>query len=244
MRLFCCILLIPLVFICITGKTLVGQISDKQVQKVVLIVKNNSGLPDSIQQLIVVFNQSPEDSSAVLVPLEKKNNGWNMVTAPMKAGIGRNGFAGPGEKREGDKKSPTGLFRLGLLFCYDNTVRTKMPFIQTTNEDKWIDDPESPDYNRFIRGRTTAKSWENMKLRSNEYYYCMVIEYNFYPVVRGMGSAIFLHLSQGEIPNAGAGCVIIRQQDMEWLLNWMTPEYHPFILMGTEKNLINGLIKK
>jgi len=167
-----------------------------------------------------------------------------MVTAAMKAGIGRNGFANPGEKREGDKKSPTGLFRLGQLFCYDNTVRTKMPFIQTTAGDKWIDDPESPDYNRFIRGTTAAKSWENMKLRSNEYYYCMVIEYNVSPVVKGMGSAIFLHLSQGDTPNAGAGCVIIQQKDMEWLLNWMTPESNPFILMGSEKILINGLKEK
>jgi len=244
MRLFYIILLVPLVLNCIAGKISVAQVSDKQVQKAVQMVKNNSGLPDSVRQLLVVFNKSPEDSSAVLVPLEKKNDSWNMVTAPMKAGIGRKGFADPGEKREGDKKSPSGFFRLGLLFCYDNTVRTKMPFIQTTNEDKWIDDPESPNYNQLIRGATTAKSWENMKLRNNEYYYCMVIEYNFYPVVKGMGSAIFLHLSHGEMPNSGAGCVIIRQQDMEWLLNWMTPEYHPFILMGTEKILINGLIKK
>jgi L,D-peptidoglycan transpeptidase YkuD (ErfK/YbiS/YcfS/YnhG family) len=58
-----------------------------------------------------------------------------------------------------------------------------------------------------------------------------------------MGSAIFLHLSLGENPNSGAGCVIIRQRDMEWLLKWMTPESNPSILMGTEKMLINGLIK-
>jgi len=244
MRIFCFILLIPLVLNCISAKTSIGQVSDKQAQKAIQIVKNNPGLPDSIRQLIVVFSKLPEDSLAVLVPLEKKNNGWNMVTAAMKAGIGRNGFANPGEKREGDKKSPTGLFRLGQLFCYDNTVRTKMSFIQTTAVDKWIDDPESPDYNRFIRGTTAAKSWENMKLRSNEYYYCMVIEYNVSPVVKGMGSAIFLHLSQGDTPNAGAGCVIIQQKDMEWLLNWMTPESNPFILMGSEKILINGLKEK
>jgi L,D-peptidoglycan transpeptidase YkuD (ErfK/YbiS/YcfS/YnhG family) len=237
-------MLVSLVLSCISGKTSTGQVSDKQAQKAIQIVKNNPGLPDSIRQLIVVFTKSPEDSLAVLVPLEKKNNSWNMVTASMKAGIGRNGFANPGEKREGDKKSPTGLFRLGQLFCYDNTVSSKMPFIQTTAGDKWIDDPESPDYNRFIRGTTAAKSWENMKLRSNEYYYCMVIEYNVSPVVKGMGSAIFLHLSQGDTPNAGAGCVIIQQKDMEWLLNWMTPESNPSILMGTEKILINGLIKK
>lgn len=243
MRIFCFILLISLGIISNAVSISVAQITDKQVQKVVRAINNNSNLPDSIRQLIVVFNHTPNDSSAILVVLEKVNNKWNMVANPVEAGIGRKGFANPGEKREGDLKSPSGLFRLGQLFCYDNSVSTKMPFIQTTAEDKWIDDPESPDYNRLVRGATSAKSWENMKLTSNEYYYCMVIEYNFYPVVKGMGSAIFLHLSLGENPNSGAGCVIIRQKDMEWLLKWMTPDSNPSILMGTEKMLLNGLIK-
>ncbi len=243
MRIFWFILLISSGFFCNAGSTSVAQISDKHACKVLQAINNNSNLPDSIRQLIVVFNHLPKDSSAILVALEKVNSTWNMVASPVKAGIGRKGFADPGEKREGDLKSPSGLFRLGKLFCYDNSVSTKMPFIQTTSADKWIDDPESPDYNRLVRGATSAKSWENMKLTSNEYYYCMVIEYNFYPVVKGMGSAIFLHLSLGENPNAGAGCVIIRQKDMEWLLKWMTPDSNPSILMGTEKMLINGLIK-
>ncbi len=58
-----------------------------------------------------------------------------MVANPVKAGIGRKGFASPGEKREGDLKSPTGLFRLGQLFCYDNSVSQKCllfkPLLQT-----------------------------------------------------------------------------------------------------------------
>lgn len=242
MRIFCFILLISLGIINNAVSISVAQITDKQVQKVVQTINNNSNLPDSIRQLIVVFNHLPKDSSAILVALEKVNNKWNIVANPVEAGIGRKGFASPGEKREGDLKSPSGLFSLGQLFCYDNSVSTKMPFIQTTAADKWVDDPESPDYNRLVREATSAKSWENMKLTSNEYYYCMVIEYNFYPVVKGMGSAIFLHLSLGENPNSGAGCVIIRQKDMEWLLKWMTPDSNPSILMGTEKMLLNGLI--
>ena len=237
------ILLNLLVFICITTGKSVAQDVEKQVRNIIQAINTNDGLPDSISQLIVVYNNLPKDSSAFLFAIQKENNIWKMVLSPVKAGIGRKGFAGPGEKREGDLKSPTGLFRLGQLFCYDNSVSTKMPFIQTTSSDKWIDDPGSPDYNRWVRGATSAKSWENMKLTSNEYYYCMVIEYNFHPVVKGMGSAIFLHLSMGENPNSGAGCVIIRQEDMEGLLKWMNPELNPSILMGTEKMLLNGLIK-
>ncbi len=243
MRLFFFILLMSLFFNGTALSTFRSPETDRQVQKIIQTINTNAGLPDSIRQLIVVFNQSPKDSSAVLIALQKENKRWELVSAPVKAGIGRKGFANPGEKREGDLKSPSGLFRLGRLFCYNNSVPGKMPFIQTTAADKWIDDPESPDYNRWVKGATSAKSWENMKLTSDEYYYCMVIEYNFYPVVKGMGSAIFLHLSMGENPNAGAGCVIIRQKDMEWLLKWMTPESNPSILMGTEKILIDVLKK-
>ena len=116
-----------------------------------------------------------------------------------------------------------------------------MPFIQTTSEDKWIDDPNSVDYNRHIRGGTQAKSFENLKISNDEYKYCMVIEYNMHPVVKGMGSAIFLHLSAGEKPNPSSGCVVVTQKEMEWLLNWMNPELKPSILMGNEKILMAGL---
>jgi L,D-peptidoglycan transpeptidase YkuD (ErfK/YbiS/YcfS/YnhG family) len=116
-----------------------------------------------------------------------------------------------------------------------------MPFIQTTSEDKWIDDPNSVDYNQHIRGGTQAKSFENLKIRSDEYKHCMAIEYNMHPVVKGLGSAIFLHLSEGAMPNPSAGCVVLTLSDMEWLLNWMNPESKPSILMGNEKILLSGL---
>jgi len=209
-------------------------------KKALQIAKRNAGLPDSVRQLLVVFNETPESSSAVLVALEKKGKMWRIVSEPIPAGIGRKGFAAPGVKREGDQQSPSGFFRLGQLFCYEKEVNTRMPFIQTTAEDKWIDDPDSDDYNRHIRGATQAKSYEKLKIRSDEYKYCMVIEYNTFPVVKGMGSAIFLHLSEGKNPNPSAGCVVVTQSDMEWLLNWMNPELKPSILMGNEKVLMSG----
>jgi len=205
--------------------------------KALRIVKKNAPFPDDIRQLLVVFNESPEQNTAVLVALEKKGKDWFIVAPPLPAGIGRKGFAAPNAKREGDNQSPTGFFRLGQLFCYDKDVNTRMPFIQTTSEDKWIDDPNSPDYNRHIRGETLARSFEKLKIRSDEYKYCMVIEYNTHPVEKGRGSAIFLHLSEGKTVNPSSGCVVLTQKDMEWLLNWMNPESKPWILMGNDKVL-------
>lgn len=212
--------------------------------KALRMVKQNDALLDGARQLLIVFNETSGQELSVLVALEKKGNKWQTVTETMQAGIGRKGFAAPGIKREGDNHSPTGLFRLGQLFCYDKIVDTRIPFIQTTPEDKWIDDPNSPDYNRYIRGTTQAKSYEKLLLNGNDYRYCMVIEYNTNPVIKGNGSAIFLHLSEYQTINSSSGCVVLLRKDMEKLLKWMNPESKPSILMGTEKVLMSGLKRK
>lgn len=237
MRLFIFILLFQ---VCLFSASANGKMTENPAKKVLRIAKKNAVLLDSINQLLVVFNEIPESNSAVLVAMEKKSKAWRVVSAPIPAGIGRKGFAEPGAKREGDQQSPTGFFCLGQLFCYEKDVNTRMPFIQTTADDKWIDDTNSNDYNRHVRGKTQAKSYENLKIGSDEYKYCMVIEYNMHPVVKNMGSAIFLHLSEGENPNPSAGCVVVTQGDMEWLLNWMNPELKPSILMGNYKVLMSG----
>ena len=241
MRLIFCILIVNF---CLYTASAGGNGKSSPESKALRMVKKNAALFEGTSQLLVVFNETSGQDFAVLVALEKKGNKWQTVTEPMQAGIGRKGFAAPGAKREGDNHSPTGLFRLGQLFCYDKIVDTRIPFIQTTPEDKWIDDPNSSDYNRHIRGTTQAKSYEKLLLKGNDYRYCMVIEYNTNPVIKGNGSAIFLHLSEYQTINSSSGCVVLLQKDMEKLLKWMNPESKPSILMGTEKVLMSGLKSK
>ena len=234
-----------LLFQCFVAITFNDQATGKErstpENKALAIVKRNAILLDSIKQLLVVFNETPESNSAMMVVMEKKDKKWVVISPTLPAGIGRKGFAAPNSKHEGDGQSPTGLFRLGHLFCYEKTVNTRMPYIQTTPEDKWIDDPDSPDYNRYIRGATNAKSYEKLLLSNNDYKYCLAIEYNMHPVIKGKGSAIFLHISEGETINSSSGCVVLLQKDMESLLKWMNPEMKPSILMGNEKALDGGL---
>lgn len=218
-----------------------GKAVSRDIKLAQKIVNKNGDRLNSTSQLLVVFNELPESETAQLVVFEKRNNRWRPVFEPVIAGIGRKGFAEPGMKREGDQKSPSGLFRLGQLFCYDPVVNTQVPFIQSSADDKWIDDPDSPKYNSYVHGPTTASSWENLLLKTNDYRYCMVIEYNMHPVVKGMGSAIFLHLSEHEAINSSSGCVVVTQNDMERLLKWMNPELKPAILMGNINTLIRGI---
>ena len=215
----------------------------KEHRKITLqIVNENNHLLNNCKQLLVVYNEKPEDHRAVLAVLEKKDKGWKHKLNPVHAEVGKKGFAESNKKIEGDGKSPTGLFTLGHLFSYEKAVKTKMPYSQTTEEDKWIDDPDSKDYNRYVRGETNAKSHENLKLQNDFYKYCMVINYNTNPAVKGKGSAIFFHLSE-DPPGSTAGCVSIAEKNMLWILEWMNPELNPSILMGNKKELAAGLKK-
>ena len=45
---------------------------------------------------------------------------WKMAFEPFNAVIGKNGFATAGEKREGDGKTPSGIFALQMTFGYDD----------------------------------------------------------------------------------------------------------------------------
>jgi L,D-peptidoglycan transpeptidase YkuD (ErfK/YbiS/YcfS/YnhG family) len=164
--------------------------------------------------------------------VEKKLDHWKWVSGPMEAEIGKNGFAPPGEKREGDGKTPSGIFLLKRSFGYDKTVKTKMPYRQASEEDLWVDDPNAADYNQWVKqGETGAASYEKMKREDGRYKYGIVIEYNTDPVIKGHGSAIFLHVwKRKDYPTAG--CVAVSEEDMIKILEWLDPNAVPLIIMG------------
>ena len=198
-----------------------AQIQRNAKQTAFELIQQSSKSLDTVDQLLVVFNQDTR-TKATLVAFERFGKRWKPKFGPFVASIGRNGFALIGAKVEGDGKTPTGLFALGQLFSYEPTINSKLSFIQSTIEDKWIDDTASLEYNRYIRGNTDAKSFEHLLLDGIYYKYCMVIEYNTNPVVKGKGSAIFFHLAD-ENYTPTAGCVAIAEIDMQPILHWLKP---------------------
>ena len=229
--------LTALLFFC---NSLQAQINNSAIENALIIAEHNKTKLEDSEQLLVVYNYQPESYSAILVVLEKKEGRWVVKQQPIEAGIGKNGFALPKNKLEGDGKSPTGIFRLGKLFTYEKQLITLLGYQQTTKEDKWIDDPNSGDYNTYVRGFTNAKSYENLLLNNDAYKYCMVIEYNTNPIIKGKGSAIFFHLGVKK-PYLTAGCVAINEQNMNLIVNWLDPKLNPTIIMGNLNVLKNGL---
>jgi L,D-peptidoglycan transpeptidase YkuD (ErfK/YbiS/YcfS/YnhG family) len=189
-------------------------------------------IPPETSQALVVVSQAAGCSAAAVYLIERQDGEWFAALPAVDAVVGRNGFAADGEKREGDGKTPAGIFPLIRTFGYAASIPTRMAYRQITEDDIWVDDPASPDYNQWMKkGRTAAASFEEM-LRGDGLYRCgAVIEYNTRPVVQGMGSAIFLHIWKGK-ETGTSGCVAMEEAMLMRLLARLEPARNPVAVMG------------
>jgi L,D-peptidoglycan transpeptidase YkuD (ErfK/YbiS/YcfS/YnhG family) len=187
------------------------------------------------QNVIVVTASGYHTHQAILCTYLKYASQLHPVFSPIPAVIGIHGFAPPGGKREGDGRTPSGVYPLEFAFGYAPSMKTKMPYRQATPNDFWVDDARSPQYNQWVHGKPDATSYEVMQRNDNLYEYGVVIGYNK-DRVPGMGSAIFLHVWPS--PNGHtAGCVAVSVLDMIRILRWLDPAKSPQITMGTQSHL-------
>jgi L,D-peptidoglycan transpeptidase YkuD (ErfK/YbiS/YcfS/YnhG family) len=191
--------------------------------------------PESTQALLVASRARGPLWAAALSGVEKNRGTWRQVLGPFGAVIGRNGFAPPGEKREGDGKTPSGVFPLEHTFGYAERISTGMTYRPIRDGDIWVDDPESCEYNRWTeRGQMDGVSFEAMRRKDDLYKYGIVIGYNRDPVVKGHGSAVFLHIWQAyDVPTSG--CVALAEGDLLEILAWLDPSRRPLVIMGGEE---------
>jgi L,D-peptidoglycan transpeptidase YkuD (ErfK/YbiS/YcfS/YnhG family) len=141
-----------------------------------------------------------------------------------------NGLAARGEKKEGDGKTPSGIYPLGPAFGYASRIDTGLEYHQATDDDFWVDDPQSMQYNQWIKGNPQARSFERMKRSDNLYQLGIVIGYNEHPIVKGAGSAIFMHIWR-KYYSPTAGCVALNQRYLRKILHWLQAQDQPVIIL-------------
>lgn len=198
-------------------------------------VARHTTLIGESKQLIFATSQDASSFRVTIHALERSKGFWHLAFPTFAGSIGEKGFATINKKREGDGKSPSGIFPLGIAFGYDPSVVTRMVYRQATDDDFWVDDVHSEDYNKWVKGKPNAVSWEKMKRDDDQYKYGVVIEYNMHPILKGKGSAIFLHVwKQGE---PTAGCVSMSEEMVLKILGWLDPVKRPLMIMGTESEL-------
>ena len=118
-------------------------------------------------------------------------------------------------KREGDGKTPVGIFRFTEIFYREDKI-SKLDFKIKTNIIQknygWCDDPRHEMYNKLIKLPSIASA-ENLYRNDTIYDLLIVINYNMDPVVPFKGSAIFLHIAHDDLKST-EGCIALRRDDL------------------------------
>ena len=203
-------------------------------------------LPDSTssssEQIILVYNDGISNTIGKLMGFEKTDDNWQKSFTPSTVNIGKNGFASEGKKREGDGKTPSGIFKIGSAFGYEDNLENEINFIELDNNHYWISNPESDDYNKLVEYISSDRQDEKMRRNDHLYKYGIIIRYNMDEVVKNLGSAIFIHVERRE-GSPTAGCVSFEEEKVVELIEWLRPEKNPIIMMGTQKEIFQGRIR-
>ena len=130
----------------------------------------------------------------------------------FKCSIGKKGLTI--NKKEGDKKTPKGLFEIEHLYFRKDRIKkpvTSIKCIEIKKEMGWCDDVRFPNkYNKLFK---INKKIRHEKLKRNDYKYNLFIpiKYNFKKPTIGLGSCIFIHLTKDYKPTAG--CIALKEKD-------------------------------
>jgi len=206
--------------------------------------------PESRQ---VVFVVTPDwtATGGMLSCFERDAGGaWTQHGASHAVMVGRRGCGwgrglqppvedGP-QKREGDGRSPAGVFTIGPAFGAAATCETGLEYRPLTGDDWCIDVADSPLYNRIVSTRevgaaAVAGSTEPMRRDlhldgDGAYALGFVIGHNC-DCRPGAGSCIFAHL-QGDPPGPTAGCTAMTEERLGALLRWLRADARPrFVLL-------------
>ena len=127
-----------------------------------------------------------------------------------KCALGRNGIKK--KKLEGDGCTPEGTYSLGPLYYRSDRIKklkTNFNAIPIEKDMFWSDHPQSEYYNKLIRFKDS--SYENLYKENHTYDIILVINYNFSPIIKGKGSAIFLHLAKKDF-SPTSGCIALKKE--------------------------------
>ncbi|MBK9155947.1 MAG: L,D-transpeptidase family protein [Chloracidobacterium sp.] len=200
-------------------------------------------------QAVVVTSETATDFQGKARLYERKTttSSWKKVGEEFPVVLGRNGLAwgrdsapeSAGDfKQEGDGRSPAGLFPLTFAFGRpDQPAGMRLSYRKLDEYTECVDDVSSSHYNRIVDrlkvGNFDWKSSEKMLEVGLEYEFGIFAAYNSYPVRRGDGSCIFLHVWK-DAATGTSGCTAMKRDDLLKILNWADPAKNPYLVQMTE----------
>ncbi len=199
---------------------------------------------ESLQAVVVTTPDWPTvKGTARLFERKTLRAKWTAVGDEFPIVVGRSGLGWAIEsapesasefKKEGDGKAPAGLFPLTSAFgSSPKPEQLNYPYTKLESSTECVDDPASSHYNkivdRFKVGNFDWKSSEKMLAVGEEYGLGVFVAYNSYPVRRGDGSCIFLHVWK-DAETATSGCTAMERRNVERIVSWLDNTRNPYLV--------------
>ncbi|MFF4952253.1 L,D-transpeptidase family protein [Streptomyces chattanoogensis] len=179
-----------------------------------------SRIPADSEQVVAVYGKGMDSAESTVVLYEKGAKGWDRK-ATWAAHNGRNGWTL--NHREGDKRSPIGVFTLTDAGGVLADPGARLPY---THSEEFTPPPY----------------WD--KGTRHDFDYVVAVNYNRVkgtspldptrPQGQAKGGGIWLHLDHG---SGTSGCVSVPKAGMAALLRTLDPERHPVVVMGDKAHL-------
>ena len=163
----------------------------------------------------VVYVEYKGGSNAVVSFYEKAEGDW-ICQRSEEGYVGKKGM---GKTKEGDGKTPLGVYNLTTPFGILDDPGASMEYLKVTKNHYWCATSKSPYYNQLVdsseTGTKPSSSDEILYKYAGSYDYCMFVDYNK-ECVPGAGSCIFLHCT-GKNPYT-AGCIAVDEDFMKEII--------------------------
>ncbi len=224
-------------------------------------IHSKAQIPADTRQIIIGIAPTTNSSHATLSMFERNigASGWTQKEAAWKGRLGRNGLAwGAGihprnmegvRKKEGDGRSPAGIFRIGsesessFAFGYATTIKKlpTLPYKVVTSRDLWVEDSDSPYYNRHILISHQPKTaWEkNAQMKQGDHAHSLklFIAHNEgtskKTATANAGSSIFFHIWRGGGTKPTAGCTTMPEEQLKNMISKIDPSKKPVYVLLT-----------
>lgn len=223
---------------------------DKPGNKVPFIKAPEKDYYKKSEQMVLVTTKDWNAFQGKMQRYERKGKNWKAVGDEFDVVIGKNGLAwGKGlhesknqepVKREGDGKSPAGIFILSSSFGFASKEEAKwlkLPYTPVTESTECVDDVKSNHYNRIVDkfqvGDYDWKSSEKMLAVGEQYRWGIFVDHNTYPRTLGDGSCIFLHIWANSTTGT-SGCTAMESKNMDTLLKWLDATKRPVLVQLTQ----------
>ena len=203
-------------------------------------------VPASARQLVLVVTPGWDTTAGTMRRYVRSSPSaqWRRVGSAVPVVVGASGLAwgadslgaaGDPHKREGDGRSPAGVFPLDSAFGFAPAATmswVRLPYVPLVAGTECVDDTSSTYYNTVVdRDRVPRVDWasaEHMR-RIAQYQVGVMVGYNTQPIRKGRGSCIILHIWNGP-GSSTAGCTAFPRADVEALLTWLDPKQEPVLV--------------